>query len=79
MPHFRRTDMSHGQTISQPIRIAARRTCHRALLLMGALLGATACENRRSTPAVDSSIPLRPATIGTSGAPTPTTWDAHLG
>jgi len=46
---------------------------------MGALLGATACENRRSTPAVDSSIPLRPATIGTSGAPTTTTWDAHLG
>jgi len=38
-----------------------------------------ACENRRSTPAIDSSVPLRPATIGTSGAPATTTWDARLG
>jgi len=38
-----------------------------------------ACESRRSTPAIDSSVPLRPATIGTSGAPATTTWDARLG
>jgi len=79
MPHFRRTDMSHDQMIGQAHRVSVLFACRRAMLLAGGLVAATACENRRSTPAIDSSVPLRPATIGTSATPSATTWDAHLG
>jgi hypothetical protein len=43
------------------------------------VLGAAACERQQNAPPIDSSVPLRPAPVGPSGAPTATTWDARLG
>lgn len=45
---------------------------------MGALL-LSACERQRNVPPIDSSVPLRPATLGPAPTPSATTWDARLG
>ena len=50
-----------------------------ALIALAVALVANGCEQRRSTPAIDSSVPLRPAAIGPSGAASVTTWDNRLG
>ena len=47
--------------------------------LCAAFVALSGCENRRGTPAIDSSVPLRPANIGSTGAPAVTTWDTRLG
>lgn len=44
-----------------------------------ALVFLGACERQRSVPPVDSSVPLRPAPVGSSGTPSASTWDARLG
>lgn len=44
-----------------------------------AALALSACEQRRSVPPIDSSVPLRPPTTGTPAAPTASTWDSRLG
>ena len=51
----------------------------RAPIALALAVGAIGCEQRRSTPAIDSSVPLRPAAIGPSGSPSATTWDSRLG
>jgi hypothetical protein len=42
-------------------------------------LSAAACERAQNVPAVDSTVPLRPAPIGRANAPPVTTWDSRLG
>src|SRR5205085_12472512 len=79
MPHFRRIAMSPSQRVVQRSRVSTPFTRLGAMIVCAALLAAIGCENRRSTPAIDSSVPLRPATVGSSGAPAATTWDARLG
>jgi hypothetical protein len=79
MPHFRRTDMSPGKTIFHRSRVSALPTRRSCVMLLAACCAAGACENRRSTPAIDSSVPLRPATTSPTGVPATATWDARLG
>jgi hypothetical protein len=43
------------------------------------LLASAACEQHRSVPPIDSSVPLRPATTGPSATPLASTWDVRLG
>lgn len=50
-----------------------------ATALVAAGLAATGCERERSVPPIDSSVPLRPAPVGSAATPTSTTWDARLG
>lgn len=79
MPLFRRILMLPvSRTVSRrrPSALLARRC---TTILYAALAGLSACENRRSTPPIDSSVPLRPANIGSAGAPSTTTWDNRLG
>ena len=52
------------------------RTLLAALLSIGAL---SACERRQSVPAIDSSVPLRPAPIGVANPGATSTWDPRLG
>ena len=80
MPHFRRIIMSQlllRRASRQRMRAPLARYC--SIVLWAGLATVAACENRRSTPAIDSSVPLRPANIGAPGVPTATTWDARLG
>jgi hypothetical protein len=79
MAHFRRTIMSHASGSASRRWRSAPRSRRRAIVLCAALVALGACENRRSTPAIDSSVPLRPANIGSTGAPAATTWDTRLG
>lgn len=75
MPHSCRSEIvvarwSRAGTAKR-LRIAT------AVVIASALLGA--CERQRNVPPVDSSIPLRPAPVGSSVAPSASTWDARLG
>lgn len=79
MPHFRRIDVPLGQTIRQHSSVSMRLCRVRTIIACVVLTAASACENRRNPPPIDSSVPLRPAPVGTSGTPTTTTWDARLG
>ena len=54
------------------------RTIIRNMVAVVATLTA-ACERSQTVPAADSTVPLRPAPIGTSTATPPATWDARLG
>jgi hypothetical protein len=77
MPHFRRIDMLLPQ-------LSARAPSARLIRLqiafgLAVLMSVAGCEQRRNTPPIDSSVPLRPAAIGPAGASTATTWDARLG
>src|SRR5437588_9492331 len=79
MPHFRRMSML-------PVKMSLHFPSERAwgsrpyaLIALAVALVASGREQRRSTPAIDSSVPLRPAAIGTSGAASATTWDSRLG
>ena len=54
------------------------RTIIRNMVAVVAIL-ATACERGQTVPAADSTVPLRPAPIGTSTATAPATWDVRLG
>jgi len=76
MPLSRRTDMSPG-LIRRLLGARARIDCLRALL--SGVLVVAACERQRNAPPIDSSVPLRPATIGSAPTPSATTWDARLG
>lgn len=58
---------------SMSVRQLLASACVTAALLLGA------CERRQNVPPVDSSVPLRPAPVGPSGAPSASTWDARLG
>ena len=78
MPHFRRIVMSPAREVVSRRRLGAALTGRRTAIC-AALFAVGACENRRNTPAIDSSVPLRPAAVGSTGAPTTTTWDARLG
>ncbi|HEY2374785.1 MAG TPA: hypothetical protein VGH98_02320 [Gemmatimonadaceae bacterium] len=71
--------MSHALGTVPRRKMSAPLACHRTTIVCVALVVVNACENRRGTPAIDSSVPLRPANIGTTGAPATTTWDARLG
>jgi hypothetical protein len=78
MPYFRRTDM-----LLRPI--VTRFFPHRNLLGSGrsiawaALIVIAACERQKPVPPIDSAVPLRPATVGSSSPQAATTWDARLG
>jgi hypothetical protein len=76
MPLSRRSDMSRG-LIRRIFRVDVRSVAPWRLLL--GVLVVTACERHRNAPPIDSSVPLRPATIGAAPAPSATTWDARLG
>jgi hypothetical protein len=78
MAFFRRIAMLPGcirRLAPTRVRIARvdRLTVSCLLLALGA------CEQRRSAPPIDSSVPLRPPSIGPSAAPSASTWDTHLG
>lgn len=78
MPHFRRTDTP----LAKPLFLRSRSPLHRLLTASASaaiwlLIGA--CERPRSAPPVDSSVPLRPAPVGSSGTPSGSSWDARLG
>jgi hypothetical protein len=79
MPHFRRVDMPYASRIitRYTVRAPLARRC--TMVWCAALVALGACENRRNTPVIDSSVPLRPANIGSTGAPVATTWDSRLG
>jgi hypothetical protein len=79
MTHFRRMHMSPGQRIVLRWRARVSPAQRRIFIVCVALIAAGACENKREAPAIDSSVPLRPATGGAPGTPAATTWDARLG
>ena len=56
-----RMRVSLGQQIVQRSTV---RTPLRAMMVCVVVVATSACENRRSTPAIDSAVPLRPATVG---------------
>ena len=69
-----------------PAQLSAQRSSTRALvnrrcavIAFLVALATSGCEQRRNAPAIDSSVPLRPATIGPSGSSSATTWDNRLG
>jgi hypothetical protein len=78
MPHFRRIDMLFRQNVtrsrahSQAVRVIAAS-------FAALVLATSACERQRAAPPIDSAVPLRPATTGSSSPQAATTWDAHLG
>lgn len=61
------------------LRMSSPLARYRSIFFSAALAALGACENRGNTPAIDSSVPLRPANIGSTGAPAATTWDSRLG
>src|SRR5690348_15759199 len=78
MPHFRRTEtplarMLGTRTCLRSWRVTLVGSCAASLFLIGA------CERPRNAPPIDSSVPLRPAPVGSSGAPSASSWDARLG
>ena len=79
MPHFRRMSMLPVQMSVHFPSARAWLIQRHALIALAVALVANGCEQRRSTPAIDSSVPLRPAAIGPSGAASVTTWDNRLG
>jgi hypothetical protein len=78
MSSSRRIDMRFRSPFARPV-VDHRRTWLGTFAFCAAVLVAGACERNRNTPPIDSSVPLRPATTGTSSTPTATTWDARLG
>jgi len=48
-------------------------------ILGAALFIAAGCERQRAAPPIDSAVPLRPATIGSTTPQATTTWDGRLG
>lgn len=78
MPHFRRIDMLLRQ-------IVTRCFPHRNLFVLGrplawaVLIVIAACERQKAVPPIDSAVPLRPATVGSSAPQAATTWDTRLG
>ena len=78
MPHFRRIFSLTVRTSASRSRTSACLASRRIVTCV-ALIVVAACENRRNPPPIDSSVPLRPAAVGTPGAPTAAAWDARLG
>ena len=78
MPHFRRIDMLPRQIVTAP-----RARARAAWLMRGSvvvlILGTGACERPRAAPPIDSAVPLRPASVGSTSPQAATTWDTHLG
>ena len=78
MPDFRRTDTELGPIVTDPV--ARSRPMLRCLgAFAAALFLIASCERQRAAPPIDSAVPLRPATTGTSNPQAATTWDARLG
>lgn len=80
MRDFRRIDRLGDQML--PLR----KSSHVALvwsLVSSACLASSllvaGCERERSVPPVDSSVPLRPAPVGSPGTTSASSWDARLG
>lgn len=77
MLYFRRGGTSRRKAprgiSAAPTRHSVAHACVFSILLLAA------CERQRNVPPVDSSVPLRPAPVNSSGTPSASTWDARLG
>jgi hypothetical protein len=78
MAHFRRIDMSYDLTVTRS-RKSPQSSRGRAFIACVVMFILAACERPRAVPPIDSAVPLRPATLGSSTPQTATTWDARLG
>src|SRR4051812_49728874 len=77
MAPFRRIDMPHDLIVTGS---RARRCSSRGRpIFVFAMFVLGAGEKPRAAPPIDSAVPLRPATLGSSTPQTATTWDGRLG
>src|SRR5262249_39689705 len=79
MSRFRRRSDEPSVRFSRVLLTLSSRLRIARVLAAAALAGGTACEQRRNVPAVDSTVPLRPAPIGAASATPASTWDTRLG
>lgn len=79
MPYFRRhsapssTRLPARRALARPGMLCALTTAVLAALLLAS------CERRQAVPAIDSTMPLRPAPVGRSASAAASTWDDRLG